>query len=215
MIQLCSDVYFSSGEATGEGPRRTAFQKALEATVDVKGCWKEMGDTIVPDTSPVTDNKYWRVTGALLALALLAGENLHPISPAIVYALLSNVHPRSDVVAPMDMSLSLIQQLQISKADALLPWMIIPPGQDWKNLPDGHRGILRQVITNLDLNVSTIISLFSLEMRVKAIFYSAINGINPVHRRTHPMDTCYHHCCNVWKPPLFFNSTIPGNGTEF
>lgn len=116
-----------------------------------------MGDTVVPDTSPVTDNRYWRITGTLLTLALLAGENLHPISPVVIYALLSNVHPHPNTRAPMDLSLSFIRQLQSSKADTLLPWMIIPPSQDWKSLPDGHRNLLREFITNLDLDVSGMI----------------------------------------------------------
>jgi hypothetical protein len=151
----------SSGEAVGQGPRRTAFQKAIQATVDVNSCWKEMGDTMVPDMSPVTNNRYWRVTGTLLALALLAGENLHPISPVVVYALLSNVHERSEVTTSMDLSLGFIEQLEYSKAITLLPWMIIPPGQDWKSLPFGHRSQLIQVITNLDLDVSEIVILTS------------------------------------------------------
>jgi len=76
------------------------------------------------DTSPVTNNKYWRVTGALFTLALLAGENLHPISPAVIYALLSNVHQCSEVITSMHLSLCFIQQLEGSKANTLLPWVI-------------------------------------------------------------------------------------------
>jgi hypothetical protein len=126
----------------------------MRATVGVSGHWKEMGDTVVPDLSLVTDEKYWRITGALLALALLAGENLHPISPAVIYALLSDANLGSDPIASMDLSLSLIRLLDSSKADTLLPWMIIPPGQNLKDLSDGHRNLLVQVMTNLDIDVS-------------------------------------------------------------
>ena len=108
---------------------------------------------MVPDTSPVTDAKYWRVTGALLALALLSGENLHPVSPVVAYALLANVHRHSEVVNSMDLSLGFVEQLEVSKANTLLPWMIIPPHKDWRELPSGHRAQLLQVITNFDLNV--------------------------------------------------------------
>ena len=59
--------------------------------VQKDGCWNEMGDTMIPDTSPVTNRGYWKVAGGLLALALLAGDNLHPVYPAVTYALLSNV----------------------------------------------------------------------------------------------------------------------------
>lgn len=108
---------------------------------------------MVPDTSPVTNAKYWRMTGALLALALLSGENLHPVSPVVAYALLANVHRHSEAVTSMDLSLGFIEQLEGSKANTLLPWMIIPPHKDWKELPSGHRAQLLQVITNFDLNV--------------------------------------------------------------
>lgn len=145
---------FPSGEAVGQGPRRTAFQEAIKSIVDVGGYWREMGDTMVPTSSPVTDHKHWRTMGALLALGLLTGESLHPISPVVVYALLSNTNARPDAVTSMNLSLSLIQQLDSSKAHTLLPWMIIPPGQSLRNLPDGHRSLLLQVITGLDLDVS-------------------------------------------------------------
>jgi hypothetical protein len=112
-----------------------------------------MGDSVVPDTSPVTNARYWRVTGVLLALALLSGENLHPVSPVVAYALLANVHRHLDAVGSMDLSLSFIEQLEGSKANTLLPWMIIPPCKDWKGLPPGHWAQLFQVITNFDLNV--------------------------------------------------------------
>ena len=76
--------------------------------------------------------------GALLALALLAGDNLHPVSPVVVYAIMSNIQERADLSAPMDLSLHLIQQLNNDKASILLPWMIIPPGQDPSSLPAGQ-----------------------------------------------------------------------------
>jgi hypothetical protein len=119
-----------------------------------EGCWNEMGDALVPALSPVADRVYWQAAGALLALILLTGDCLHPVSPALVYALLSNVQAQSNPSAPMDISLGFIQQLQSSKAEALLPWMIIPPGQDWKDLPGGHRTLLRDLIAGLGLEVS-------------------------------------------------------------
>jgi hypothetical protein len=128
-----------------------------------------MGDTMVPASSPVTDGRYWHKMGALLALALLVGENPHPISPVVIYALLSNTNSRPDVMAVMDLNLGLIRQLHSSKADTLLPWMVIPPDQDWKCLPDGHRNLLLEVITNLDIDVSGMFFLF-LAGGVKAVF---------------------------------------------
>ena len=119
-----------------------------------QGRWNNTGDFMVPDTSPITDRRYWEVAGGLLAVALLAGESLHPVSPALIYALLSNVQGQSEPSAAMHMSLGFIQQLQSSKATDLLPWMIIPPRQDWKILPEGHRTLLLDLVTNLDMGVS-------------------------------------------------------------
>ena len=144
---------FSSSEGVGDSPCWTAFQEAIRTTIHTRGCWKVMGDTVVPETSPVTDAKYWWATGALLALVLLSGENLHPVSPIVAYALLANVHRHSEAVASMDLSLAFIEQQDSSKANTLLPWMIIPPCKDWKILPAGHQAQLLQVITNLDLDV--------------------------------------------------------------
>ena len=44
----------------------------------------------------------------LLALALLARDNLHPVSLAVVYALLSNVQEDSGLSAVINVSLSFI-----------------------------------------------------------------------------------------------------------
>lgn len=140
--------------AVGDGPRRSAFRKALRIMVGKENYWNEMGDTMVPDASPVTDRRYWQVAGGLLALVVLAGDSPHPVSPAVVYALLANVHQLSDPTVPMDLSLGFISQLESSKAAALLPWMIIPPGEDWRTLPQGHRNLLRDLVVGLGLDVS-------------------------------------------------------------
>ncbi len=157
---------FFSGEGIGQAPRRTAFQEAIRATVNVGGYWTQMGDVMVPNEVPVTDSRYWRTTGALLALALLAGEGLHPISPVVVYALLSNLHHQTDPAGPMNLSLHLIQQLDRSKADILRVWMIIPPGRDWRKLPDGHRNQVTNILGGLGLNVSGTILITKKSMTI-------------------------------------------------
>ena len=109
---------------------------------------------MVPESSPVTDAKHWQVTGALLALVLLLGENVHLVSPIFAYTMLANVDRNTaEVSASMDLSLCCIKQLQSFMANTLLPWMIIPPCKDWRALPPGHQTQLLQVITNLDINV--------------------------------------------------------------
>jgi hypothetical protein len=121
-----------------------------------EGCWKVMGDTMVPYASLVIQDRYWKPMGGLLALALLIGENLHPVSPVVIYALLCNVHPRSDPRAPMHLSLGFIEELVPSKANDLIPWMIIPPHQDWRLLPEGHRAKVLELATGLDVDVSRL-----------------------------------------------------------
>jgi hypothetical protein len=145
---------FPSGEAVGQGPRRAALQEAVHSLIDDNTYWREMGDVLVPNLSPVTDAEYWRVAGALLAVVLLSGGNLHPVSPAVIYALLSNVHRRADPSDVMHVSLSFIRDIQSSKVQSVLPWMIIPPRKDWRTLPDGHRTLVRDVMTGLDLEVN-------------------------------------------------------------
>jgi hypothetical protein len=142
------------GEALGRGPRRTAVRIALKIMLQQENCWSKMGDIMIPDSSPVADPGYWKVAGGLLALALLIGESPAPVSPAVIYALLSNVREQNNPSAQMDMSLGFIHELQSSKAGDLLPWMIIPPGQNWRDLPEGHRNLLRELFVGLGLDVS-------------------------------------------------------------
>jgi hypothetical protein len=151
---LSLNPYLSSGRALGGGPRRTAFQEAIQIMVKTGTRWKEKGDVVVPENTPVTDNRYWQLMGGMLAIALLAGENLRPVSPMIIYALLSNVHPRSNATDVMDLSLSFIRQLEGHAAESLLPWMILPPGADLKALPDHHRSFVIGLLTYLEVTVS-------------------------------------------------------------
>jgi hypothetical protein len=143
-----------SDVALGQGPRRTAFREAIRIMVEKEGYWVRMGDLVVPNASPVTDCGYWRVAGALLALSLLAGDNLHPVSPIVIYTLLSNIQESVRPEASMNLSLSFIQELQSSKAIDLLPWMMIHPDQDWRTLPPGHRAMLLRLVTGFGFDVS-------------------------------------------------------------
>jgi len=160
---------------------------------------------MVPNMSLVTDNKYWKVTGALLALGLLAGESLHPVSPAVVYALLSSIHQDSDPINSMNWSLHFIWQLDDLKAKALIPWMIIPPGQDWKSLPVAHRAMLRDLTANLGLEV-TQVTFFLMTADKEPL--SAPSKVNQIHKRARGMDKgpCYR--CNIRKPILFLLTTV-------
>jgi hypothetical protein len=36
----------------------------------------------------------------------------------------------------------------------LLPWMIVLPGQDWRDLPTGHRTLVQDLIVDLGIEVS-------------------------------------------------------------
>ena len=54
----------------------------------------------------------------------------------------------------MHMNLRFIEELALSKAQHLIPWMIVSPGQDWRELPEGHRARILELVTFLDINVS-------------------------------------------------------------
>ena len=109
---------------------------------------------MVPSDSPFADRTYWRVVGGFLALGLVSGIGVHPVSPVVAYALLSNINERQDPRAPMDLSLQFIQQLQSDKADILRPWMIINPGQCWRDLPEDHKTSLQDLFDGLGIEVS-------------------------------------------------------------
>lgn len=174
-----------------------------------EGCWKAMDDVVVPDDSPVADRAYWQVAGTLIALALLGGDGIHPVSPAVVYALLSNVEERSDPRAPMDLSLEFIDGLQKSKASILLPWMIIPPGQDWRALPTGHQTLVRDLINGLGIEVSgRYLSVFVANSDVDP---SATESAHGPENGPHSMDNSHHHLRDVWKPQLPLHNTIHGD----
>jgi len=147
------DFLCSGDLAAGVGPRRSAFQAAIRAMLS-EGYWEVMGDAMIPCKSPVIEDGYWKPMGGLIALALLIGESLHPVAPAVVYALLSNVLPLSDPRAPMHLSLEALAEFSPSVANNLIPWMIIPSGQDWRTLPAGHRTKVLELAAGLDVNVS-------------------------------------------------------------
>ena len=171
-------------------------------------CWGETGDVFIPIASHVADRGYWRAAGGLLALLLIAGESLHPVSPAVIYALLSNVHKQADPSNPMDVSLGFIQQLQSCKASVLLPWMIIPPGQDWKNLPEGHQVLLRNLLSGLNLHVS---SQHPLTLHCESDCHPSSAASDTISAGPCGMDQGHCYLCIVGKWLLLFHCAIPGD----
>lgn len=164
---------------------------------------------MVPGDSPVTDRAYWKTAGMLIALILLTGDSVSPVSPAIIYALLSNVREREDQCAPMNLSLRFISQLQVSdsKARILLPWMIIPPGTDWTELPHGHRIQIRDLFAGFGLEVSGKRLSVCVDGDNNS---SAPNGVDERESKPRPMDLGHHLLCIVWNPQFFLHRTIPG-----
>ena len=124
--------------------------------LEENGCWNKVDDVMVPDTSPVADRAYWRAAGMLIALVLLEGDSAYPVSPMVIYALLSNIQARCSQSAVMNLSLCFISQLygSDSKAQMLLPWMIVPPNVEWRDLPVSHQLWIRELLAGLDLQVS-------------------------------------------------------------
>ena len=56
----------------------------------------------------------------------------------------------------MNLSLHFISQLHgsDSKAQTLLPWMIVPPNVEWRDLPVSHQLWIWELLAGLDLQVS-------------------------------------------------------------
>ena len=172
--------------------------------------WNKIDETMVPGDSPVTDSAYWKVAGMLIALVLLEGDSTCPVSPAIIYALLSNVRERQDQCALMNLSLRFISRLQISdsKAQILLPWMIIPPGTDWTTLPDNHQLQIQGLLAGLGLEVSGKHLSFCVDGDSNS---SAPNGIDDEREgRPRSVDCSHFLLCIVWDSQPFLHSTIPG-----
>ena len=91
----------------------------LYFVIEQEGQWRNVGDTMVPSDSPLANRTYWQAVGGFLALGLVSGIGVHPVSPVVSYALLSNINERQDPRASMHLSLRIIQQLQSNKADIL------------------------------------------------------------------------------------------------
>jgi len=124
--------------------------------------WKPLGRWFVPDVSPVGDEQKWYSIGIFLALALLTTGSVHPVSPALIYALLAATYHKleldDDLQTSMCLSLEFIKEVDESQARIILPWMTIPPGQDWRDLPRGHRTELTIALAGLDLDVSLLLT---------------------------------------------------------
>ena len=119
--------------------------------------WKLHGSWFVPDVSPVCDEERWYSIGTLLAIALLTNGSVHPVSPVLIYALLvASFHkPRlTDIQTTMNFSLNYIRELDELQSRVVLPWMVVPPSQDWRDLPAGHRAELLEIITGLGVDVN-------------------------------------------------------------
>lgn len=129
--------------------------------VKEQNMWKLVGSWYVPDPSPVCDRQRWFGFGKLLALALLTEGSISPVSPILIYQLLLRLPLLNDPSAMlpdplhvMHLSLKFIKEVDQLQAEVLLPWMIIAPGQDWRQLPDNHRTQLLYMITGLEIDVS-------------------------------------------------------------
>jgi hypothetical protein len=154
MFTLPSFIGPLRAEGVGQGPMRTGFEQAIWAMTKVPNCWKMIGRWYVPDLSPVCDWKKWFVFGTLLATALLAVGTVYPISLVIIHILLWHLWSSGDPYAIMDLSLQSIKEIDEERAKVALPWMIIPPGQDWRQLPHNHRVQLLYMISGLEIDVS-------------------------------------------------------------
>ena len=132
---------YTRGTAIGPGLRCAAFEEVLWSLTKEQKMWKLHGSWFVPDVSPVCDEERWYSIGTLLAIALLTNGSIHPVSPVLIYTLMvaSFRKPRlTDIQTTMNFSLNYIRELDELQSRVVLPWMVVPPGQDWRDLPAGH-----------------------------------------------------------------------------
>jgi len=165
--------------------------------------WKVLGCWYGPDVSPVGDEERWYNIGIFLALALLTTGSVHPVSPALIYALLVETFhkPEPDnTQTMMHLSLEFIKEVDASRADIILPWMIIPPGQDFSDLPEGHRTDLMYALGGLGLDVS--LSLTEPSRRNSEGNTSDHQSLLSYRVRPRPLERCGHHLCAPWKPDI-------------
>ena len=115
--------------------------------------WKLVSSWYVPDPSPICDGQKWFGFGKLLALALLTEGNVSPVSPILIYILLAHLQKPIDVLDAMHLSLSFIKEINELQAKVLLPWMVVAPDQDWRQLPSIHQTQLLHTISGLEVDV--------------------------------------------------------------
>jgi len=121
--------------------------------------WWLHGSWFVPDVFPVCNESKWYSAGKLLAVTLLTNGSVHPVSPVLIYALLvATFHSPTltDLQTMMNFSLNYIKEVDELQSKVVLPWMVVPPGQDWRDLPPGHRAELLELITGLGFDVSLL-----------------------------------------------------------
>ena len=146
---------FTRGEGAGPGPKRAAFQQAVWTMTRLPNMWKLLGSWFVPDPSPVCDKSKWFSFGTLLALALLTNNSVYPVSPILIYVLLVGVHKPVDFFTAMRLSLNYIKEVDELQAAVILPWMIIQPRQDWRELPGIHNTKVFYMLSGLEIDVSS------------------------------------------------------------
>ena len=117
------------------------------------GMWKQVGRWYVPTVASITEHGSWFGYGKLLGLALLAVRNINPISPVLLYVLLLKMGGATDMRSVMNLSLEFIKEVDEHRAEAILPWMIVPPCQSWVQLPNPHRERVVLMIDNLGIQV--------------------------------------------------------------
>jgi hypothetical protein len=163
--------------------------------------WKVLGRWYVPEVSPVGDEQRWYNIGIFLALALLTTGSVHPVSPALIYALLVQTFYKpelDDTQTMMQLSLGFIAEVDESQAKIVLPWMIIPPGQDLSNLPEGHRTNLMYALGGLGLDVSLLLTEPS--KRKSEGNATGHQGFLSYRVRSRTLECRAHHMRTPWNP---------------
>lgn len=121
--------------SSGHGPERGVLQQAIQMLTEDQTLWVASQDgsgwarpVFSPALSPEHELR-WKTTGTLLLLHLLTlGNGPEPVSPILLYLLLTAASLRGErSLLPSDTLISLesLYQLDPGIADTLRPWMVL------------------------------------------------------------------------------------------
>jgi hypothetical protein len=156
---FCSEPEGSSTiVSTGDGPERAVLQQVIQMLIEDPTLWTSATDGsgwVRPVFTPVlslTHQIRWKTMGTFLLLHLLTlGNGPEPVSPFLLYLLLTSALPNKNPThhAHMQLSLRSLYQLDAGTAKLLQPWMMLKETDRLSGFAGGLMPPLLMPIQNL------------------------------------------------------------------